>query len=337
MKKRAFLSLMFTLLLTFCVVLHPLATDLPSPSDDFYVNDFANVLSEETEKHILDVNDQLQPETGAQIVVVAVDFLDGLNSEEYSYQLFNEWDIGSEDENNGVLLLISPGEEKYWITVGRGLETTLSSGILSQICNSIVEVHFDNGDYDKFVKIIFDGVAQHLADHYNVSLSGDSNVSPAPGYDDSYDEYYQDVYYEEELTIMDLIILFIILLIIVSILRSWLRAFGPTATYRKTYIPKTKIHHVPYRTPRNTIHRTPPPPPPSSFGGFGGFGGMGGLGRTTRRSSSPFGSRTSRRTSSSFGSSTRRSSSSFGGSTRRSSAPRSGGGGGSRGGGFGRK
>ena len=318
MKKRAFLSLLSALMLLFCMVLHPLAADIPSPSDDFYVNDFANVLSEETEQHILDVNDKLQPETGAQIVVVAVDFLGGLNSEEYGYRLFNDWGIGSEDKNNGVLLLISPGEEKFWVTVGRGLETTLSSGKLSMICSSTVEAYFDDGEYDLFVTSMFDGIAKLLADHYNISLSGSSGVTlPNPGYND---DYYQEEYFYEEPGIVTLIFFFILLLIVVSIIRSWLRAFGPMATYRRrVYTPRIRIPHV-YHTPRTT-HRPPTPRPPSSFGGFGGMGS-----RPTGRSSS-FGGSSSRRTSS-FGGSSR------GGSGR---APRSGGGGGSRGGGFGRK
>ena len=82
--------------------------DLPSPTQTFYVNDFASILSEETEDHLLQTNDLLEPQTGAQIVTVTVDFLDGLNSEEYAYQLFNDWGIGSKEENNGVLLLLSP-------------------------------------------------------------------------------------------------------------------------------------------------------------------------------------------------------------------------------------
>lgn len=319
MKKRMLLSLLFTLMLLCSFVLHPLAAGLPSASDDFYVNDFANVLSEETEQHILEINDQLQPETGAQIVVVAVDFLGGLNSEEYGYQLFNQWGIGSKDKNNGVLLLISPGEEKFWVTVGRGLETTLSSGRLSMICDSDVEAYFDDGEYDLFVTAMFDGIAELLADHYNISLSENADVTlPVPGYND---DYYPEEYYYEEPSIVTLIFFFILLLIVVSIIRSWLRAFGPMATHRRRiYTPRIRIPHV-YHMPRRTVHRPRPPRPPSSFGGFGGMSG----GRPSRPSS--------------FGSSSARRNSSFGGSSRGSSgrAPRSGGGGGSRGGGFGRK
>ena len=326
MKKRIYLSLLIAVLMSFCLIITPCAADLPSPSDDFYVSDSANVLSEETENHILEVNDQLQPETGAQIVVVTVDFLGGLNSEEYAYQLFNAWKIGSSEKNNGVLILIAPGEEKFWITVGRGLETTLSSGQLSLICTAKTETYFDNGDYDRFVTEVFDGVADVLADYYNVSISENSGSSMVPGYNNNNSPYQDDYPGVRGPSIMTLIFLFILVIVIVSIVRSWLRAFGPTAAYRR---PRTRFYRT-YRMPGNTFHHRPPQHrPPSSFGGMGG-------GRINRPSSfgNGLGGNSARRSSSSFGSSFRRSSG-FGGSSGR--APRSGGGGGSRGGGFGRK
>ena len=148
--------------------------DLPSPTQTFYVNDFTSILSEETEDHLLQTNDLLEPQTGAQIVTVTVDFLDGLNSEEYAYQLFNDWGIGSKEENNGVLLLLSPGEEKYWITVGTGLEKVLSSGTLSKILDENRDDLFSQQQYDRFVTEVFDEIAEILAQHYHVTLDGDA-------------------------------------------------------------------------------------------------------------------------------------------------------------------
>lgn len=310
MKKRAFISFFLSVLWALCLTLSPLAADLPSPTDDFYVNDFSGVLTEETEKHIIDVNDQLQPETGAQIVVVAVDFLDGMSSEEYAYQLFNSWGIGSSDKNNGVLILISPGEEKYWITMGRGLETDLSSGILSSIVDSRTDAYFDDENYDRFVTAVFDGIADVLAKKYNVSLYADSSTSDCQEYP-SNDEYYES----EGPSLFSLILIFIVLVIVVSSVKNRFRRIGGPRSYRRTYIPRPPIST--YRPPRSTIHRPPTPRPPvnrSSWGGGSSFGaGPSGFG----------GSRPGGR------------SSGFGGGGSR--APRSGGGGSSRGGGFGRK
>ena len=50
---------------------------LVEPTSDFYVNDYANILSPETEKFIMDNSVKLQEKTKAQIVVVTVKNLEG--------------------------------------------------------------------------------------------------------------------------------------------------------------------------------------------------------------------------------------------------------------------
>ena len=83
------------------------------PTEQFYVADYANVLQQDTKDDIVEKNAVLYEQTGAQIVVVTVDFLDGMAIEDYALELFNEWGIGSAEKNNGVLLLPAIGEEHY--------------------------------------------------------------------------------------------------------------------------------------------------------------------------------------------------------------------------------
>ena len=61
------------------------------PTKEFYVADYANVLTPETEQLIIDYNGALETQCqGAQFVVVTVDYLDGMYSDEYAMQVFNE-------------------------------------------------------------------------------------------------------------------------------------------------------------------------------------------------------------------------------------------------------
>ena len=67
------------------------------PTDAFYVADYADVLSEETEQYIIDQNEALFEATGGQIVVVAVDFMDGMDSADYAMAVAENWGgIGDE-------------------------------------------------------------------------------------------------------------------------------------------------------------------------------------------------------------------------------------------------
>ena len=79
---------------------------IPDAPNPFYAGDFANVLDKETEDYIIEKNGTLENFCGAQIVVVTTDFLDGMNIEDYAYKLFNDWEIGDKNKNNGILLLL---------------------------------------------------------------------------------------------------------------------------------------------------------------------------------------------------------------------------------------
>ena len=65
------------------------ALEVVEPTENFYVADYANVLSNTTENYIVTENDALYAQTGAQIVVVTVDFIGSNDIEDYAYELFN--------------------------------------------------------------------------------------------------------------------------------------------------------------------------------------------------------------------------------------------------------
>ena len=130
--------------------------DVVEPTKEFYVADYAKVLNSSTEKWIVKQNEDLYKRTGAQIVVVTVDFLGGMEIEDYAYKLFNKWGIGSKEKNNGVLLLLAIGEDNYWCVQGRGLESALDSGAIGDILYDNLESDFAKGKYDTGAKRTFD-------------------------------------------------------------------------------------------------------------------------------------------------------------------------------------
>lgn len=153
------------------------AIDIPASSELFYVADFANVLSQDTENLIIDRNDALHQATGAQIVVATVDFLDGAEIEDYAYRMFNEWQIGDAEKNNGVLLLLVIGEENYWAVQGKGLEKSLSSGTLDEILQTYLEPDFAEADYDDGVRKTFLALADQLEGIYGVRTGSTGSQS----------------------------------------------------------------------------------------------------------------------------------------------------------------
>ena len=120
------IKVFLTVLILCCAFPQEVSAKVVEPTAEFYVADYANVISDDTTKYIIEINDNLYEKTGAQIVVVTVDFLDGMDIENYAYTLFNEWGIGSSTYNNGVLILLVIGEDNYWMSCGSGLESELT-------------------------------------------------------------------------------------------------------------------------------------------------------------------------------------------------------------------
>jgi uncharacterized protein len=132
---------------------------MPKPTRDFYVNDFANVLSASHKGAVLSRARGLSEQTGTQIVVVTVVSLEEQAIEEYANKLLNLWKIGDK-RNNGVLFLIAPVERRAFIEVGYGLEGALTDGAVGQILDTYVLPHFRQ---DNFSQGILDGFGEILA------------------------------------------------------------------------------------------------------------------------------------------------------------------------------
>ena len=139
-----------------------------SPTTDFYVNDYSDVISKETEEYIIEKNALLNEKTRAQIVVVTVPTLDDLSVEDYATELFREFGIGDKEKNNGLLILISTGERKVRIEVGYGLEETITDGKSGRILDTYMVPYLKDDDYDQAVKTGFDALFNEVVKYYNL-------------------------------------------------------------------------------------------------------------------------------------------------------------------------
>jgi len=103
-KKKSLPIIIISLLLVFALA--PEAFALVAQSDDFFVTDAAGVLTEKTKNDIIEENIWLMDKCrGAQIVIVTIEYLVDMDAEEYATRLFNNWGVGDEELDNGMLLL----------------------------------------------------------------------------------------------------------------------------------------------------------------------------------------------------------------------------------------
>lgn len=141
---------------------------IPSPTIEFFVNDFAGVLDASDEQYIQLAAVQLQEATTAQVVVVTIQSLQGEPLEEYAYQLFKQWGIGTAEKNNGVLILVAINDRKSRIEVGYGLEGALPDGKTGRIQDEYMIPYFKENDYGSGIRNGFLAIVQEVYDEYGV-------------------------------------------------------------------------------------------------------------------------------------------------------------------------
>ncbi len=122
---------------------------LSESTPEFYVADYAGVLSQDVQNIIRGTN--LNYEKTAeepQVVVATVPNMQGADVVSYGVELFEEWGIGNKEHDNGVLLLLSLEERKVRIEVGYGLEGAITDSKAGDILDSITP-DLSNGNYSE--------------------------------------------------------------------------------------------------------------------------------------------------------------------------------------------
>lgn len=147
------------------------------PTNQFYVNDYANLLSTETKNYIINTNISLNSKTGAQIVVVTVQNLEGRALEEYATALFREFGIGDKNKNNGVLLLLALEERQFRVEVGYGLEGTLTDGKTGRIQDEYIIPYLKQNDWNEGIKNGFSAILKEVEKEYNIDVGSEEAVA----------------------------------------------------------------------------------------------------------------------------------------------------------------
>lgn len=178
MKKLKFVLLIviFSTLFT----LSSLAITAPKATSDFYVNDFANVMTAETKQLIMQNSVELQSKTGAQIVVATVKDMGGSTIEEYALNMLRTYGIGDKQKNNGVLILLAISERKSRIEVGYGLEGALPDGKCGRIQDDYMLSYYKSNNYDEGLKNGYIAVLNEILLEYNITLTGSVSAKKGP-------------------------------------------------------------------------------------------------------------------------------------------------------------
>ncbi|MFK7733512.1 MAG: YgcG family protein [Pseudomonadales bacterium] len=130
------------------------------------VVDQAAILSEPTQAQLDGMLSAHESETSNQVVVVTLADLQGYDIGDYGYQLGRHWEIGTAENNNGVLLIIAPNERKMRIEVGYGLEGALTDGLSRTIIQREITPAFRAGRFDEGVLLGTNAILRAIKGEY---------------------------------------------------------------------------------------------------------------------------------------------------------------------------
>ena len=159
---------------------------LPEPSYSFYVYDETNIVDTQVEEYIIGTNKALYDKTGAQIVVASVNSLDDMDIREYASRLFEKWGIGNRNKDNGLLILIVPGEREIWIEVGYGLEGALPDSRVGNIIENFILPYFKEENYSEGILLGFNEIINEIEAEYDVDLEREKVDEDLYGFSDPY-------------------------------------------------------------------------------------------------------------------------------------------------------
>jgi uncharacterized protein len=143
-----------------------------------HVTDTAGKL-EEPERLAIDQKlEDYRQRTTNEIAVFIPATLDGDDVADVAFVTFRAWKLGVQGKDNGVLLVIAPGERKARIEVGRGVEGAITDLQANDIIRQRIRPHLSPGqeNYPRAVEAATDGIIAAL----DSGGAGGGAARPAP-------------------------------------------------------------------------------------------------------------------------------------------------------------
>lgn len=143
-----------------------LAAEFPELTDDIYVQDISDVLTNEEEEELRRLGAGLEDATTAQVAAMIIPSLEGEPIESYAVEALRHYGIGSEEENNGVLIVVSTGDREIYITTGYGLEGALPDGKVGRILDEYAVPYLQQDEYGEGIINTYKALYQEVSAEY---------------------------------------------------------------------------------------------------------------------------------------------------------------------------
>ncbi|PRY14855.1 uncharacterized protein CLV24_10392 [Pontibacter ummariensis] len=119
----------------------------PRPNPPRLVNDLADMLSAEEEQALEQKLVNYNDTTSTQVAVVTLISIGDYDINQYAAALGERWGIGTEQNDNGLIILVAKNERKVAIQTGYGMEALVPDALAKRITERTLKPNFQEGEY----------------------------------------------------------------------------------------------------------------------------------------------------------------------------------------------
>lgn len=148
------------------------------PKLKMWATDLTNTL---TKSELDDLNRRLKTykdTTSNQVLVLMIPSLEGYPIEMLAEETATKNKIGTEKNDNGILLLIAKDDRELRIEVGYGLEGAVPDAIASSIIRNIIRPNFRNDDYYQGISEGVNAIISAIGGEYIADESDEDSGFP---------------------------------------------------------------------------------------------------------------------------------------------------------------
>lgn len=149
----------------------PAAHSFDIPTLTGPVIDEVGLLNDNTKRQLTNSLLNLKKDQNVQLQVYITKSLQGEVIESAAIKIFDEWKLGDEKTDKGLLFLIAPNEKRMRIEVGQGLEGDIPDVIAKRIIADVVKPYFQRSEFNL-------GVVQGVAALQTYIGNPDARLNP---------------------------------------------------------------------------------------------------------------------------------------------------------------
>jgi len=121
---------------------------VPLPNPMGYVSDHAQVVDGQWKERIRSVCIDLEKKSGVEMVIVTVPSMKPYpTAREYADALYQKWQIGSTQQEHGVMVLVAVEERQAAMALGRRMFPVITPAVRNEVSRTYLQPAIDRGDF----------------------------------------------------------------------------------------------------------------------------------------------------------------------------------------------